>query len=301
MWRAWQFDWHADGVPETIAVLTMTRGRHEQLLSQVDGLSVGSRPPFLHSVVSMGDRDLTRGRLPLSTDRWRTVVRPVPTDRRALPLAAARNLAAQEAIDSGAKVLVFLDGDIIPGSRTLERYAEAVTGPRADAGLDEGTGPVLWCGPILSLPPLAEGQVGYPMRRLSSLARRTPGMPSVSVGEIVIDPSWHVFTALAFAMSTEDFQATGGFHAAYTGHGLEDADFAEVVRRAGGTMAWVGGATAYLQPGEPVSPEQEVKIAVNHARIWRERWNAAPTHPWITRLVAEGRLVQDDDGTFRPA
>jgi hypothetical protein len=52
----------------------MAKGRHEHLLGQVDGLSVGSEPPALHSVVSMGDRDLTRGRLPLGTDRWRTVV-----------------------------------------------------------------------------------------------------------------------------------------------------------------------------------------------------------------------------------
>ncbi len=283
---------------EHIAVLTMTRGRHEQLLGQVDGLSVGSRPPFMHSVVSMGDRDLTRGRLPLGTDRWRTVVRPVPTDRRALPLAAARNLAAQEAIDGGAEVLVFLDGDIIPGSRTLERYAEVLTGPRASVGLADVDGPVLWCGPILQLEPLEPGAVGYPMRRLNTLARRTPGTPRVRVGEVRVEERWELFRAVAFAMTTEDFLATGGFHPGYTGHGLEDADLAEVVRRAGGTMAWVGGATAYLQPGQQVAPEHEVRIAANHARIWRERWDESANHPWLTRLVAEGRLTRGQDGSY---
>lgn len=288
-------------VPQTIAVLTQSRGRHEQLLSQVDGLSVGSRPPFLHSVVSMGDRDLTRGRLPLSTDRWRTVVRPVPTDRRALPLAAARNLAAEEAMEAGARVLLFLDGDIIPGSRTLERYAEVVLGPRDVPDLAGVDGPVVWCGPVLQLPELAPASIGYPMGRLNTMARRTPGTPRVRVGELRVEKRWELFNAVAFAISAEDFRATGGFHPAYAGHGLEDADFAEVVRRKGGAMVWVGGATAYLQPGAEVSPEAEVKTAVNHARIWAERWGGPATHPWLARLVGEGRLVQDGDGTYRPA
>lgn len=51
-------------VPGTIAVLTHTRARHSQLLAQVDGISVGSVPPQVHCVISMGDRELTRGRLP---------------------------------------------------------------------------------------------------------------------------------------------------------------------------------------------------------------------------------------------
>ena len=84
-------------------------------------------------------------------------------------------------------------------------------------------------------------------------AAAMPGTPRVRVGEVRVEERWELFRALAFAMTTEDFLATGGFHAGYTGHGLEDADFAEVVRRAGGTMAWVGGATAYLQPGDEVT------------------------------------------------
>ncbi|WP_427001073.1 glycosyltransferase family 2 protein [Ornithinimicrobium sp. Y1694] len=286
-------------MPGTIAVLTMTRGRHAQLLGQVDGLSVGSLPPHLHSVVSMGDRDLTRGRLPLATDRWQTVVKPVPTDRRALPLAAARNVAAHEAMGAGAQLLVFLDGDVIPGSRTLERYADAIVAHRDGTGQVDLAGPVLWCGPVQQLPEPQNDAVGYPFGRLDTLARRTPGTPQLRIGEVRAEPRWELFRALAFVMTAEDFRSTGGFHPGYTGHGLEDADFAEVVRRAGGSMAWVGGATSYLQPGEPVAPEQEVKIAVQHARVWRERWGQPSRHPWLTRLVGEGRLRQGPDGSYR--
>ena len=283
---------------DSIAVLTASRGHHDELLGQVDGIAVGTRPPFLHNVISMGDRDLTRGRLPLGSDRWRTEVRPVPTARTSLPLAAARNLAAKHAVEDGAEVLVFLDGDIIPGARTLERYADAVTADRAGTPLENVEGPVLLTGPVLQLPPLAEGAAGYPMGQLRSIAVPMPGTPGVPPGEVRLETRWELFSGVSFAMSAADFTASGGFHVGYTGHGLEDADLAETVRRAGGALAWVGGATAYLQPGREVTPEQEVRTAVHHAQLWHDRWGEHSTHPWLTRLVGEGRLRRTEDGSY---
>lgn len=282
-----------------IAVLTMTRARHDLLLAQVDGLSVGTQPPHLHSVVSMGDRDLTRGRLPLGTDRWQTVVKPVPTDRRALPIAAARNLAAHNAMEEGADVLVFLDDRVIPGGRTLERLTEAVTGANVPDELPDG--PVLWRAPLLGLPPVEDEAVGYPLRSLPELARQLPGVPPLVPGQFQADPRWPLFSGACFAMSAEHFRATGGFCPDYAGHGLEDADFAEVVRRLGGGVVWVGGADAYLQPAEPVERDRQARYAVGHAQLWRERWGTEPDHPWITRLIAEGLLRREDDGTLVPA
>lgn len=282
-----------------IAVLTTTRARHSWLLAQVDGLSVGTVPPHLHSVVSMGDRDLTRGRLPLGTDRWRTIVKPTPTDRRALPLAAARNLAAHNAMDAGADVLIFLDDAVIPGPRTLERLADAVTGQAAPPQLPDG--PLLWRGPLLQLPPAQDETIGYPMRNLDELGRRVPGVPRLSPGQFHADPHWSLFAAASFAMSAEDFRRTGGFCPLYTGHGLEDADFAEVVRRLGGGMVWVGGADAYRQPTGRPDSETQARHAVTHAQVWRERWGAEPDHPWLARLVAEGVLRRDSGGGLAPA
>ncbi|MDO5739022.1 MAG: hypothetical protein Q4P07_02620 [Ornithinimicrobium sp.] len=282
-----------------IAVLTMTRGRHDQLLGQVDGLSVGSVPPAIHSIASMGDRDLTRGRLPLASDRWRTIVRPVPTDRRALPLAAARNATAAQAISAGADVLVFFDGDVIPGTRALERYAAAVTGEAGAAIREQVAGPILWCGPVLQLPEPANPEVGYPLRKLDTLGVRTPGTPPLRNGELVIEERFELFHALAFAMSADDFEATGGFCPQYTGKGLEDADFAQIVREAGGAMVWVGGATTYLQPGQEVAEAEEERIALNHAKIWGDRWGQPSTHPWLQRLVGQGRLRAAPAGNYR--
>lgn len=287
-------------MPGTIAVLTMTRHHHDQLLGQVDGLSVGSVPPAIHSVVSMGDRDLTRGRLPLATDRWTTIVNPVPTDRRALPVARARNTAAEAAIEAGADILVFLDGFVIPGSRTLEFFADAVAGDLGAPVRDEVSGPIIFVGPVLQLPEPENLQIGYPMGQLHGMAVRTPGTPHLQSGEVRVESRWELFRGTAFAMSAAGFTATGGFHPGYTGPGLEDADLAETVRRAGGALVWVGGATAYLQPYSGATAAEEDKIALNHAKEWKDRWGQHPDHPWLRRLAGEGRLRVGPDGSYRP-
>lgn len=271
----------------------MTKARHEELLAQVDGLSVGSVPPDIHSVVSMGDRDLTRGRLPLATDRWTTIVRPVETDRRALPIAAARNQAAAQAIEAGADVLVFLDDSIIPGAHTLERLRDAVVGRPAP---EDGplSGPVVWRAPVLDLTGLEEGQLLYPLGGLHELGRRVAGTPTLLPGQVQADRRWSTFDGACFAMSAEDFERTGGFCTDYTGRGLQDADFAEVVRQAGGSLAWVGGSDAYRQPGQPFDHEHEVRHAVRHAQVWRERWGSGSEHPWLLRLQEKGLLRQTE-------
>ncbi len=281
-------------MPVRVAVLSMAKGRHDHLLAQVDGLSVGSLAPMLHCVVSMGDRDLTRGRLPLGTDRWRTVVQPVPSDRRALPLAAARNAAARTAVEEGAEVLVFLGGDVIPGSRTLERYAEAVTGPLED----RPEGPVVWTGPFHHLPPSGEDGVGYPVGQLDGLAEPNPFVPPLGPGQLQAEPRWELFSGEAFAMSAEDWVRAGGFCGDYTGHGLEDADFAAKVARDGGALVWVGGATAYRQPVPAPDPVHEQRVALRHAATWRTRWGRVPDHPLYDRLLGSGVLRRAEDGGF---
>lgn len=273
-------------VPGTIAVLTHTRARHSQLLAQVDGISVGSVPPQVHCVISMGDRELTRGRLPLETDRWTTIVRPVQTDRRALPIAAARNLAASLAIEAGARALVFVDDTVIPGPHTLERLGEAIAGQR------QVSPPVVWRAPVLDLPALTQPEMGYPLGRLHEIANRGPDAVPLVPGQQVVDTRWPLFRGDCFAMSVEDFEATGGFCTDYTGRGLQDADFAEVVRRQGGTVVWVGGADAYRQPTEPVEAELQARYAVRHVETWRERWQENPQHPWLDWLRGQGLLAR---------
>lgn len=272
----------------------MAKGRHDHLLGQVDGLSVGSMPPVVHGVISMGDRDLTRGRLPLGTDRWRTVVRPVQSDRRALPFAQARNTGAEIAAENGADLLFFLGGDIIPGKRALERFSDAIA-----AGPPEGaTGPIVWQGPLLDLPPVENPALGYPFGRLAEIATPVASDPLLEPGQLAVETDWGHFRGYSFAMTVADFAEVGGFCADYAGHGLEDADFAEKLKRAGGSLVWVGGAASYRQPVPAPEIADELRIALRHATTWRARWGEDPDHPLFDRLLGAGVLQRAETGGF---
>lgn len=223
------------------AVVTAVNGEHDFLIGHIGGISLGSRPPDLHVIVAMADPALSRGKVPVASDRWRTVVRTVRTDlRRPLPVAAARNLAASTAIKAGAQMLIFLDVDLIPGPRLLQTVLQR-------AAEDRHQGPVLWCGEVRQLPPPDSGQ---DVRHLEQLAAKAPNPP------LLMSHHEQALTALpdrghgvgGMAISASDFERVGGFT---VGDSPEpralDARLAAAVIREGGTVVHLGGAPAYRQ------------------------------------------------------
>ena len=137
------------------AVATVVHHEHEALLGQVDGLSASTWPPDLHVVLSVSDRELTRNRLPIRSDRWETEV-----PRLQMPTTPcgwhhrAMILALDEAATDDVDVLVFLDVRSIPAPDLLQAYAElaseAADGP-----------PTLVEADVLDL--LPPGPLGYPV------------------------------------------------------------------------------------------------------------------------------------------
>lgn len=268
-----------------VAVLTIAHRRHDHLIAQVGGLSLGGRPPDLHVVVAMRDEDLARNRVPITTDRWPTLIRSTPAAQKGLPLAAARNLAAEVAIDAGATVLIFLDVDCIPGPKMVETYAEAVLAARRPS-------PALWCGDVgyLSPPP----STGYPLSGLASLATFREDRPVLAPRTAQDEPRFELFWSLSFAMSAADFTTSGGFCPRYVGYGAEDTDFAQVVRAAGGSMTWLGGATAYHQYHESHSPPvQHVEAVVRNANLFHERWGWWPMEGWLEAFATRGLVRRE--------
>lgn len=282
------------GHPPLTAVLTPAHRRHTHLLNQVDGLSMGTRSPDLHVVVAMDDVDLARRRLPITTDRWRTEIPTLRTTPRGLPVAAARNLAARTAIELGAEVLVFLDVDCIPGPRLVQAYADAV---------EHGAGsePALWSGEVKYLGP--PSPVGYPVGALDALATPKEGRPSLRPGEVLPEPQFERFWSLSFAMSAQDWNTSGGFCEDYVGYGAEDTDFGQVVQAAGGSLTWLGGATAYHQHHESHDPPlAQVESVVRNAGIFHDRWGWWPMLGWLREFERLGLARPDaDTGRWRVA
>ena len=284
----------------TTAVVTLAHGRHTHLANQRRSLAASEVTPDLHVVVAMDDPAiedvLAAHPVPGST----TTV--VPCDRvdGNLPLASARNLGAQVATEAGARVLVFLDVDCVAEPGLVGTYATTVGGASQDSPADDTPpAPRLWCGVTGRLREVADAAKDYPVEdpaALRALSDPAAGRPTPAPGEVVEEPELTRFWSLNFAMTARDFTAVGGFDEAYVGYGGEDTDFAQRLGAAGGSMAWLGGATAHHQWHTTHSPPWDhVEDVVRNAGVFAERWGWWPMEGWLAQFAEAGLVRRDAD------
>lgn len=265
-----------------LALVTIARGRHAHLAAQLTHLHRGTRLPDRHIVVSMGDDDIG----PMMSGTPCTDVVLVDADPAALPLAAARNAGAAAALATGAETLAFLDVDCLPGGRLMERYEQVTSTP-------SGTCPMLWSGPVHYLPELPKNRFTY---NASDLAESVPHPARTAPhGDDVVDePRLELFWSLSFALTAADWDQLGGFCEDYVGYGAEDTDLARMLGRAGGSLTWVGGATAYHQYHPTSSPPlQHVESIVRNANVFRSRWGDYPMLGWLQEFETRGLVALD--------
>ncbi len=260
------------------AVVTVVHGRHDHLARQRASLAASTVTPDHHVVVAVDDPVVARA-------DWCTA--SVPGHPLGLPIAAARNRGAREAIDRGADVLVFLDVDCLAGPALVEAYAEVV---RDEPG-------TVWSGPVTYLdPPPVDG---YDVADLAALDSPHPARPAPAVGERVGGADPDLFWSLSFACSVDAWHRTGGFCESYVGYGGEDTDFARVVVDAGLDLGWVGAARAFHQ-WHPVSrpPVEHVDDILRNAGIYRSRWGTTPMLGWLEAFEERGLVRRDDAGRW---
>lgn len=280
-----------------VAVVTIVSGRHRHLLAHLAALARSARRPDLHVVVAMGDPEIAPlvqdG--PLTRQGVDVATREVETpDDGELPLAAARNVGADEAISRGAGLIVFLDVDCLVSVDALGRYERAWRRTRS-----RHPGPVLLSGAVSYLPPLAPGQVAYPTTGLASLARPHAARPSPRPGRLVRADDLRLFWSLSFAVAAQQWDDIGGFASGYRGYGGEDTDFAMRVAAVGGELYWVGGADAFHQHHEVESPPLRHLVSiVRNANHFRERWGWFPMEGWLGAFERLG-LAKYDPVTHR--
>lgn len=283
-----------------VAVLTLAHRRHEHLRGQVAGLEHGERLPDLHVVAVMDDRELASGLRSAAADTpWQTVVVELAADPRGLPLAAARNLAARTAVGRGAEGLVFLDVDCIPGPGTVATYARHLMAPHTP----ESPAPEILCGDVAYLPPLPDHRADWTdvgCEELVRLGEHRADRVRLEPGQRQPEPELTRFWSLSFALRAADFERTGGFCPDYVGYGGEDTDFAQVVGARGGSLTWVGGATAYHQHHpSPSPPLQHLEPIVRNASIFFDRWGWWPMGGWLEAFAELGLAERDGTGRWR--
>ncbi|WP_207769420.1 glycosyltransferase family 2 protein [Nocardioides currus] len=262
-----------------VAVVTVAHGRHDHLAGQRLSLDRSARTPDAHVVVAMDDPHL------VASGIARVVVDTTP---QGLPLAAARNRGADEALRLGADVVVFLDVDCLVGPSLLGAYADAVRG-------DPET---VWSGPVTYLDPPPRG--GYDLDRLDELDSPHPARPAPAPGELTTGADPALFWSLSFACSSAAWKRTDGFCEDYAGYGGEDTDFARVVDSVGLGLGWVGAARAFHQ-WHPVSrpPVEHLADIVRNAEIFRSRWGEIPMRGWLDEFERRGLARTDEQGRWR--
>ncbi|GAA3949002.1 glycosyltransferase family 2 protein [Allohahella marinimesophila] len=264
--------WRSDA-----SVLTYGKGRHEHLCNLVLGLESQTITPTELIIAYMADEPYSN--LPQASFPIRQI--HVSADTAALPLAAARNAAAQAAVSSH---LVFLDIDCIPSPRLVEDYIAALSH---------------WNG-------LLVGDVRY-LRKGGNAPGWTPHtlmLASVVHAERRLPPKngierctdYRVFSSMSFAARKTLFLEAGGFDERYDGYGAEDSDFSREMSELGIDIGWCAGATAFhqyhLQHRPPVHRLQTV-LANN--RVYRQKWGQNTMEHWLRAFERLGLIKPAGD------
>lgn len=281
-----------------LAVLTLAHGRHDHLRGQIAGLTRGRTRPDLHVIAAMDDRAIAQ----VAGAAWEQsgasvdlVIVDLMSDPRGLPLAQARNRAAKAAIGRQAEHLVFLDVDCIPGPEALAAYAQHL-------GVNDASRPAIVGGDVAYLPPLPAGQTDWTanLDRLAEQGEHRLDRVRLEAGERRAETDLNRFWSLSFALTADDFLASGGFCEDYVGYGGEDTDFAQQIKAAGGSLTWIGGATAYHQHHASESPPvRQREAVVRNAGIFADRWGWWPMQGWLEGFRQRGLAAIDAEGRWR--
>ncbi|TDT33693.1 glycosyltransferase family 2 protein [Naumannella halotolerans] len=297
------------------AVVTLAFGRTEHLAQQARMLAAGTQLPDDYVVVRMRAGDQVRVpagdqvRVPagdqvhtaaddladvpvddhagIPVDDHAGTVDPalstrwldLPVDPARLPLAAARNLGVEAAIEAGAQTVILLDVDCVPAARLVESYR------RLTAQQPE----VIWSGPVTYLSPeqrvaelaapaeLAAWTDPHPARR--SAVPGPDGLPR------------DLFWSLSFALTAATWRTVGGFCTDYTGYGGEDTDFARLAEASGIGLGWSVEPMAYHQYHPTRTPPvQHLQSIVANANLFRSRWSEFPMVGWLEEFARRGLI-----------
>ncbi|WP_295241429.1 galactosyltransferase-related protein [uncultured Brevundimonas sp.] len=258
----------------TLSALTLVRNRQAHLDRLVEGLMLSASPPDELIVVDMSDAPVRLPPLGFS-------VRVERLAGDALPLAAARNLAA--ALASG-DILLFLDVDCIVSSAVCDRMQAVLA--EHDAVI---------CPEVLYLPAGAVRPGPLSEVDLSAAGRPHPVRPFPREGE---SPEGNpgLFWSLAFALRRSTFDRIGGFDETYVGYGAEDTDLGFRIAREGLPLLFAGGAPVFHQHHEGYDPPlQHFRALIANAKRFHAAWSIWPMGGWLKAMADLGLVDWSSD------
>ncbi|GGE65262.1 glycosyl transferase family 2 [Pedobacter psychrotolerans] len=236
-----------------ISVLTIVKGRANALHNLLKGLETNSILPDQLVVVFMNEpiRELPTFPFPI---RCYNII-----ESAHLPLAAARNLAAEKA---DGDFLIFLDVDCIPSETLIADY---------QAHQDSNA---LLSGEVRYLRSGATAQDDF----LSAMEVFSDPDPIRSDMDVI---PYSLFWSLNFACQKTIYQKIGGFDEGYKGYGAEDTDFSFSAEKMQVPLQHVS-AKAYHQYHESFSPPlNHLKDIIGNANRFYQKWKKWPMEGWL--------------------
>ena len=260
-----------------VSVLTIVRGRRQQLENQFRGLLQSKTPPTEWIIVAMNEDiedfviDMHKS---IATDLpFEMRVAQVEGDGEELPLAAARNKAAEVC---RTEAMIFLDVDCIASPLMIETFVKALRNNER-----------LWMGSPRYLPAHATTEA-WNFQQLGRLAIRHPLQPELRQNDRLESSRYELFWSLCFAITKAQFNCIGGFDETFDGYGGEDTDFA-FSARAGKVGFGFVDAVAYHQHHLVCKPPlNHFDAIVRNAKRFREKWNLWPMESWLTAFSKLG-------------
>lgn len=257
------------------SVLTLVRGRRSHLINLMHGLSRQTvRPTEL--VIAWMQPEPHAG-LPDPG----CPVRYVHVESGPLPLAAARNRAAEAA---QSPLLIFLDVDCVPCPTLVEAYLNASR--RADG---------LYFGEVLYLSPnaIAERPDFDTLDRLGIAHPSKPRPPDVGVRrELEVGQLW----GLSFALPRQRYRDIGGMDEAFVGYGGEETDFAARLGATGLPFFWTAAARSYHQHHEvAVPPLRHFESILRNAELFHARHGRWCMDYWLGQFRDLGLIDWQND------
>lgn len=266
----------------TAVVTVCTPGRAEHLRSQREALAA-HLPGARHVVVLPERPGSAELAAVLTADGAITVEIPAGPD---LPVARARNLGGDRAVELGAELIIFLDVDCMPGPALGCCYAEI---PEGIVGL----------GPVTYLPESA----GAPdPSDLPAYTDPHPAREFPEEGTRRLRPDeYGMFWSLSFALRRGLWQQIrtefGGFDEAFAGYGAEDTDFGRRLLYRRVPVVLVAGAHAYHRwhaVSDP--PVDHLEDLLRNGAHYAERWGEWPAPGWFEEFERMGLVRRLGDG-----
>lgn len=249
------------------SVVTIVKGRRQQLRNQMTGILRSRVLPRAYIVVLMDDDPLD---LPF-TDKFEVIIKRQSTEESVLPLAEARNLGYRE---SPMSDIIFLDVDCIPSPTLFSNLIAAV---------DDKT--IVCAYPrYLSVIP-ADSEWSYLRLMESSIVH--PKRDLIPPGEAV---DHNLFWSLVFIIKKQTIDLIGGFDQSYTGYGAEDTDFANSASSKGINVVFVRDTVLHQYHDKYDPPLNYFNDIIHNARTYYDKWHVWPMESWLKKFEEIGLI-----------